>query len=159
MKTMNIGTTTLGDKEVVIWLHTSRDPLPEEWALGIDATVAVKRKHGIEKMRSFVVSDGGAPNATQRKQLGEIFDGKPNKLAVVTNSLSNPMKRAIATAITWINPAFIAVPPSKWREALQHLDLEREIAPLLEILRELQKDLPEVTSLIEFERASAAGTP
>jgi hypothetical protein len=155
MKTTITTTTLLGDKAVVIWLHTAADPLPEEWALGVEKTCVLKSQGSIERIRGFVVSDGGAPNVAQRRQLGEIFGGRPNKVSLVTNSLANPVKRCVATAVSWINPAFKAVPPSRWRDALRHLDLEGEIASLLAILRDLQKELPRVTSLVELERAVA----
>jgi hypothetical protein len=155
MKTANIATTTLREKAVVVWLHTNVDPLPEEWKAGIDITVALMRKNGIENMRSFVVSDGGAPNSAQRRQLAEAFGGRPHKLVVVTNSLTNPVKRGVATAISWINPAFKAVGPAMWHDALRHVDLEGELDALLLVLRRLQEDLPSVATLVELERSSA----
>src|SRR5689334_20807955 len=98
METANVATQTIGRLGVVIWLHTQADPHPDEWALGIDATSELLAKRGgdVSLLRSFVVSDGGGPNAAQRKTLGEVFRGRPNKLAVVTNSLTNPLKRGLA---------------------------------------------------------------
>jgi hypothetical protein len=153
MKTMTVTTVELGEKGVAIWLHTASDPIPEEWALGVELTVAMKKKHGISKLRSLVVTDGGAPNVAQRRELHEdVFERRPSKLAVISNSFTNPVKRGIATAIGWVNPAFKAVMPDRWRDALVHADLEGEIVPILDVLRQLQRDLPPVKTLVELER-------
>jgi hypothetical protein len=159
MKTALTTTTKLRDLDVVVWLHTAVDPAPDEWAVGVEMTVELIRKHGgdISLIRSLVVTDGGAPNARQRKELHEVvFGGRPSQLSVITNSLTNPLKRGVATAIHWLNPAFLALPPAQWRESLRHLDLEDDTVPLLQVLNRLQKYFPFVRSLSELEQAVGA---
>lgn len=137
----------------MIWLHTAVDPSPVDWAAGIEKTMALKTQLGLPELRSLVVSDGGAPNVAQRGELThKVFDGKPSKLAVLTNALSNPIKRGVATAISWVNPAFLALPPERWRDAFHHLDLESELDAVVAVLDELQKGLPPVKTLTELKQ-------
>jgi hypothetical protein len=86
----------------------------------------------------------------------ELFRGRATKLGVITNSLENPIKRGVATAITWLNPSFRAVMPAKWRELLGHLDLEPHVDELLLEFDELQKQLPKNGTLSEIKRLRAA---
>jgi len=140
----------------VIWLHTSADPSAADWAAGIEKTMRLKAQLGVPELRSLVVTDGGAPNAPQRHEISHrVFNGRPSKLAVITNTLTNPIKRGVATAISWANPAFLALPPERWREAFGHADLEGELDAVLAVLQELQKDFPPVKTLVELERAIA----
>lgn len=139
----------------MLWLHTSVDPAPEDWARGIELTLAAKKEHGLRTLRQLVLSDGGAPNTAQRKQLSEqVHEGQPSKLAVVTSVLDNPVKRGIATALSWVNPSFRAVPVAGFREAFRHVDLESEIPAVLAIFRRLQEELPPVAVLEHLERAT-----
>src|SRR5687767_15044620 len=141
MRTMSCKAVELGTLGVAIWLHTAEDPSPDEWGSGIQATRALKDARGANasSIRSVVVSDGGAPNTKQRHELTyDVFEGRPHKLSVMTNVLENPIKRGVATAISWLNPAFKAVPVKKWRDALRHADVEDHVLEILEHLRDLQ---------------------
>jgi hypothetical protein len=156
MEMLTATTTTVNGLDVVVSLHTTLEPRPESWDRYLAVLFDIKRKRGgdISHIRNLVVSDGGAPNAQQRVRMhNEAFDGNPNKIAVLTNSLTNPLKRGIATAISWVNPAFKALPPERWREGLVHLDLDGEQALLLDELERLQKQLPPVKTLALFARA------
>jgi hypothetical protein len=148
----------LGGMAVVLSLHTTVDPTQEDWSGYLDVLKRVLKDHDddIGKMRNLVITDGGAPNATQRKKMTELFRGRATKLGVITNSLENPIKRGVATAITWLNPSFRAVMPAKWRELLGHLDLEPHVDELLLEFDELQKQLPKNGTLSEIKRLRAA---
>ncbi len=145
---------TIRGLEVVFWLHTDEDPNPASWANGIATTLAIKKKVGdLARFRSLVVSDGGAPNASQRKELFEtVFDRRPHKLAVITDSLTNPLKRGVATAISWLNPEFKAVTSDRFREALRHVDLDGALVEVLAVFRGLQPEIAPVKTLAELER-------
>jgi hypothetical protein len=158
MKTAICTTTRLGGLAVSVWLHTEEDPLDAEWQSGLDQMHAMVLGIGNElhRLRNFVISDGGAPSAAQRKELnGRIYRNIPSKLGVIT-PLHSPLKRGIATAIAWMNPAFKAAPVENWREVLRHLDLDGETATLLAICRDLQKNIPVLKTLTQLELRAAA---
>jgi hypothetical protein len=139
----------LHDLDVMVTLHTASDPLADEWARYlVDLAELAKTGPGdMSNIRNFIVTDGGAPNAGQRALLADALGGLSIKVAVVTNSLSNPLKRGLATAMTWLNPAFMAFSLEKWRGALQHLDLDGQIGAILTELERLQRSLRPVASL------------
>jgi hypothetical protein len=150
MKGMVTNTISLIGLDVVVALHTQQDPRPEEWTAYIEQQIKLKKKAGgdVSRIRNFVVTDGGAPNAKQRALLQtEAFGGESSKIACISNAFNSPMKRGIATAIGWINPAFKALPPEKWQEALRHIDLDGQIRPLLLELDRLQGQISPVSSL------------
>ncbi len=151
MISMGINAISLNGLEVVIALHTQHDPQPEEWAHYIDTHINLKKKNAgdLSRIRNFVVTDGGAPNVKQRAMMSEAF-GAASKVAVITNALSNPVKRGVATAISWANPSFKALPPEQWRIALRHVDLEGHMQMVLLELARLQSKLPPVTSLAQL---------
>lgn len=128
---------------VVVSLHTAQDPPADEWGIYADLlTQVIKGAHGdVSNIRNFVVSDGGGPNSKQRAILRDVFDGRPNKIAVITNSLGNPIKRGLATAVSWINPSFLAVPVESWREAVAHVGLAGDVERVLQALDPLQAKL------------------
>ncbi|HKY37780.1 MAG TPA: hypothetical protein VJN18_17680 [Polyangiaceae bacterium] len=108
---------------VLVWLHPVSDPPPTEW----DACMArieqlkVELQGDLDRLRLLVVSDGGAPNAQQRTRLfSDLMEGR-SRDAVVTCSLSNPIKRAIAATIGWLNPEFRAFDPDQAVQALEHI--------------------------------------
>jgi hypothetical protein len=117
----------MGTVDVGIWLHTACDPPQDEWD---DAcrTVAnmVERANGdISRYRTFVASDGGAPNARQRKQMNrDILRGYPVKTALVTTVLAtSAVKRGIVTALQWLNPQFGFFRPAEILLALDRIDV------------------------------------
>lgn len=148
----------LGGLAVVLSLHTSDDPTRDDWAEYLEVLRQVLKSHDddIGKLRNLVITDGGAPNATQRKKMTELFRGRATKLGVLTDSLENPLKRGVATAISWLNPSFRAVMPARWRELLGHLDLEPHVDEILREFDELQKRLPKNATLSEVKRLRAA---
>jgi hypothetical protein len=159
---MEMVTSVLRLRELVVlvFLHTAEDPVPEEWAGGMRLwkELRAELKGDFSKSRSLVVTDGGAPNARQRAEMNEVFAGQPHKIVVITNSLSNPLKRGVATAIGWVNPSFKAVGPDQWWSALQHTDLLQESERLLQELQRMQATLAPVKTLAHLlaESGSAA---
>jgi hypothetical protein len=150
-KTADFAVLALSGMDVVLALHTAQDPLPEEWQHYVEHLDKLKRKTGgdMSKVRAVVISDGGSPNAKQR-ELMVLAAGAPVKLAGITNVLTNPVKRGIATAISWVNPEFKAMMPRDWRDALRHVNLEGQIQPLLFEFERLQRTLPPVQTLTQL---------
>jgi len=144
-------TLSLGGLELLLCLDTVHDPTPAEWQRFLELLENAKKKGGgdISKVGFLVVTDGGAPNAKQRESMTSVAGG-PFKLVAISNSLSNPIKRGITTAISWVNPLFMAVRPDQWRDGLRHLRLEGQIQTILVEFERLQRRLPPVNSLALF---------
>jgi hypothetical protein len=150
-----VGIRALQSVSVILHLATTRDFSDAEWKSYLATIEALRNKGGGDPshIRTFVVTDGAAPNAFQRKSAAELFEGRPNKIAVLTNSLSSPATRGVATAFSWINPFFRSLPPESWREALRHIDLlEEDGRPLLDEFLRMQKEMPKVATLEWFRR-------
>jgi hypothetical protein len=133
-----------GDTYLVIWLHSDIDPISERWTECIREMESLKRNVSgdLSKIKALVVTDGGAPDAVQRRALmTETFGGQV-KSAAITTVLSNPIKRGIATAILWLNPDFRAFAPNQFDLALKHLNLEAYSANVLTVLKTLQLKMP-----------------
>ncbi|CAN5661468.1 hypothetical protein BH09MYX1_BH09MYX1_40840 [soil metagenome] len=144
---------------VSVWLHTSVDPPMRDWDAAIKRILDHRAKHRIpiERLRSFVVSDGGSPNARQRTQLAkEIYESKPSKASVVTTVLSNPIKRGVATAIQWLNSDFRFYEPRDVDAALSWIGLEGQFEPLYAEFVVLQKGMPDVKTLAMTARAAGS---
>lgn len=113
---------------LLVQLISDADPNDAEWSayemeLG---KVSALGESALLQVRQLVVSDGGGPNAAQRKSLQAFAGGRPVRVAVVSNALSNPIKLGIITAVSWFNPQLRAVPPDQWSKALSHLDLSND---------------------------------
>ena len=126
---------------VFVWLHTENDPTDHEWDAAFEAIKVKLKKEAtsLSEVRSLVISDGGAPGGVQRARIGREF---PAKSSVITTVLSNPVKRGIATALSWVNPRFFFGSPNEATRALAHLDLDDQWDVLEPAFRELQKKLP-----------------
>ncbi len=146
-----------GALDLLIWLHTDVDPAPGEWQLSYDAIHAFKAKRGsTDSMCNLVLTDGGAPGAEQRAYFHKVLDeGQPRKYAVLSVSLSNPLKRGVATAIHWLNPAFQAWEPKDYEKALAHLGLAGKLPELWPVLLALQGKLRPTKTLAKL--ATVAG--
>lgn len=141
---MGLAILKCGDIDVSLWLHTTEDPPTKEWDLALEHLTTLRRQRGgdLTKIRALAITDGGAPNVTQRAHLfTNLYEGKA-KSAVVTTALSNRIKRGVVTAISWINPSFKAFQPEEYKLALAHLDLGDHWPMLWSELINLQKALP-----------------
>lgn len=144
-----VTTLGLGEVSLVMWLHTAENPPPDEWERGIQEIMShrVASKIPASAMRHLVVSDGGAPSAKQRGQLVQVWEGTPGKIAVVTTVLTNPIKRGVATAITWLNPLSRFYEPRGFRDAVSYLDLEHRIDAIWREYGRLASELPATVTL------------
>ena len=131
----------LGSHELALWLHTEVDPPQDEWERALAEYGTVFGRRGGEDFRSLVVSDGGAPNLTQRSQFHDVHEGTAVKSSVITPALSNPLKRGVATALRWMNPRFAFYSPEQADRALQHLDLAGELAAVWGVLLKMERRL------------------
>ena len=145
---------------VSVWLHTNVDPPMPEWDEAIATIQSYMAEHAtpLERLRGLVVSDGGAPNARQRKALqSDVHKDRRSKAVVLTPVLSNPLKRGIATAIQWVNPDFHFHQPHEVAAAMTWIDLPGRFDALYAALLVLQQRLPTVNALAMA--AATAGLP
>jgi hypothetical protein len=144
---------------VMLWMHTGTNPSDAEWASALARVIELKQKVGgdLDKVRGIVVSDGGAPTTVQRGEMfTKLLEGKA-KVAAVTQALSNPLIRGVATAISWLNPNARVYPPDRFNSALEHLDLDTHRDFLLEEFQKLQKQMPPNNTLQVILRRRASG--
>ncbi len=135
---------------IVVWLHTAADPLPSSWSAVCEKVRAYRlaEKLSAQQISSFVVTDGGAPNARQRVELNVDDIMRDSRVACVSNAFDNPIKKGIATAISWANPAFHPFDPRQWEKAVAHVALSSgSIADLLLELDKLQASVRPVKTL------------
>jgi hypothetical protein len=119
---------SIGELSVGVWLHAESDPPADEWSASC-RSVAEFAGAGVdlEHFRALIVTDGGTPDARQRKELfQDALRGYPAKISVITEAVANsPLKRGIATALTWMNPNFRVFEPGELMLALEHIGLDR----------------------------------
>jgi hypothetical protein len=140
----------LRNRTLVMWLHTTVDPPADQWDAGIETIVEHRaaRKLAPSEMVHLVVSDGAAPNAKQRAHLlHAVWRGTPGKIAVVTTVLTNPIKRGVATALTWLNPLSRFHEPSGFRVALEYLGVTDHTDAIWNGYGELAQQLPPSNTL------------
>lgn len=90
-----------GDAHIVCALHSKRSPSDEEWEEYLGHIQAAREllNGGHGGVAGLAVTDGGAPNAAQRKRLAEIVRGWEPIGAVVSESL---LVHGIVTALSWL---------------------------------------------------------
>lgn len=142
----------VGRQHVTLWLHTDLNPTAERWDAAIAAIHAHCAVHG-SVLPGVVFTDGGAPNAAQRKTLQAI--GK-NRMSVMTTKLANPVLKGIVTAIRWAYPAIAFFDPKDVRQALGHVGLGDDVDGVMAGLLRLQAGIAANKSF-EVARASLRG--
>ena len=141
-----------GGFDVALWLHTARDPRSDEWTESCSVMAEYMRTTGadVSTLRALVVSDGGAPNVIQRKEIyGPIMGGRSWKTSVVTGILTeSAVKRGIATAVRWFNPKTCFFEPHRIRDALTHVDISPgDFAPVWRALMSMQRRMRRIETL------------
>ncbi len=107
---------SIGDLSVGVWLHAESDPPADEWSASCrNVAEFAGGAADLEQFRALIVTDGGTPDARQRKELfQDALRGYPAKISVITEAVANsPLKRGIATALTWMNPNFRVFGPGE----------------------------------------------
>lgn len=99
-------------------LHTGAMPTEEEWA----SYMVTCRRVPMERMRSFIITDGGSPNAKQRQEVNDNLKGRKSIAAVVSGSA---MVRGVVTALTWFNAGIKVFSPEESVAALKYLGLDK----------------------------------
>jgi hypothetical protein len=130
---------------VSLWLHTEEAPPEEQWESAVSEIGAARQKLGLSatQLRLLVLTDGAAPSRAQSAGLQKrLFDQKKVLSSVVTPVLSNPLKRGVATALSWMNPAMAFFSPDEFGAAVAHLGLGPQRRALWSELMLLATKLP-----------------
>lgn len=109
---------------VFIVVHSREAPSNEEWDEYLEYYVA----HLDKCQRILVISDGGGPNAVQRKKTSEAIKNTKTMTAVCTDQM---LVRGIVTALAWFNNKIEAFPKKNVAEALKFLGASEAAASRL----------------------------
>ncbi|HEY5959633.1 MAG TPA: hypothetical protein VIV60_23925 [Polyangiaceae bacterium] len=121
---------------LVVTVHSEQAPTEDEWSRYMGQADAYQP---LEDQRILVVSDGGAPNGTQRQQLIDLLHGARVATAILTTSW---LMRGSGAAVSWFNRSLRVFGPSALGQALEHLQLTQwERAESLRLLGEFQNEL------------------
>lgn len=110
--------------------YGTEDPTDGEWFGYIEEI----KRHGVDRTMQLVCTEGGGPNATQRRYLEEALAGRTVPVAVLSSSVS---VRGMVSAMSWVNREIRAFPPAGLLDALAYLEIPASRADLIE--REIQK--------------------
>jgi hypothetical protein len=120
----------------------TKKPVPsEEWARCVRDIEVHANTHWVDVAPRIVVfTEGGGPDAVQRKALFEAVPQIREASGAVLSS--NPIVRGVATAFSWFTKGFRAFPPSALGEALKSLGLdEKEKAVVSSALMQARREL------------------
>jgi hypothetical protein len=127
--------------DIHIAVNSADDPSDEEWQAYTSAVIAkLDRGYDIARMRTLVVSDGGGPNAAQRKIVNTSLAGRPTRVALVSSSVAI---RSITTALGWFNSQIKSFSPGDVTSAFRFLDIpESDYAWIWSEVQSLATELP-----------------
>ena len=103
--------------------ETSSD---QDWDHFLD--ILVEHRKDFANLKILVITDGGGPSMDQRKRLEVALDGKPVRVAVVSDSMKT---RFIVSSIALLNRDMSSFRAHELPQAYDHLSLtmdERRIA-------------------------------
>ena len=103
------------DTNLVVVMNTE-SPLMPEWEAYLEACRQLDRKLNgdFNKAAALIFTDGGAPNAAQRRGMVEVLKGRPANSAVVSD---NMMVRGPLSILSLFNPALKVFNPKDWKQA------------------------------------------
>lgn len=135
MRTMAFG--SIGN--LVIAVHGTAPPNDPEWDEYMVVLKEAARIGGVERARSLVITEGGAPNSAQRKKVNELLSGRAGLCAVISDSA---IVRGVVTALNWYNPMIKAYSPAQMEQAMHYLKVSgKQAQEALAMVGKLKADL------------------
>lgn len=135
-KKRNMACRRIGDSMIV--LRENEDtPADEDWDAFL--TMLVQDRERFPKLKILVLTEGGGPNAEQRKRLKIALDGRPVRVACVTDSVK---VRFIASSVALLNRQIRTFAKSELAAAYTHLGMsaaEQKLAAA--ILEEMERQV------------------
>lgn len=106
---------------LIILREGRSDPLDSEW----DVTLGIlaEHRHEIDQIKVLVFSDGGGPTQAQRRRLEQTLNGKPIRVAVVSESMK---VRFICSSVALFTSNLSSFRESELRDAFAWLNLTSE---------------------------------
>ena len=153
MKTLAFRRSSKAASPYLVLLHTASKPDAAEWTryvATVSATLAAHRG----TMHVFIATDGGGPDASQRKELAQVV---ANSSAEALSHIftTDAFIRGIVTAFRWISKARAAAHlPSDL--AAVCAELGHASKDVLDDFALVQKTLPTVRTLAIIEKAFCA---
>jgi hypothetical protein len=130
--------------ELMVIVHNRLPPSDEEWSAWLDFNIRNFAPGAM--LKCLVVTEGGAPTATQRLQmtekLNEHLAGNPKAFrgAIVTASA---FVRGVVTALSWFHPGYCAFSPAHMGDALTYLEIKEQFhAEVTTLVKTLQGQIP-----------------
>ncbi len=111
---------------LLVLRENSNTPHDQDWDDFL--RILIDNRQNFPKLKILVRTDGGGPSAAQRKRLQQALDGRPVRVAVVTNSV--PV-RFIVSSIALLNRAIRSFANDEIDAAYVHLGMtaaERRLA-------------------------------
>jgi hypothetical protein len=127
-----------------VLLHTAEQPRLDEWREYVRA-VESAIEGATERVYAIVVTDGGSPNATQRRLLADVVMKK--SVGAQTHVFTtDAFIRSVVTAFSWIaRPGASAHAPRDFSHVCRMCGLSAE--DVMRELTELQRSFPKVLTL------------
>jgi hypothetical protein len=144
MQTLAFQLCTSSSPRYVALLHTAEEPRHEEWKAYVAA--AQELLAGAEsRVYAFVVTDGGSPNALQRRMLADVV--MRGNLGLQTHVFTtNLLVRSVVTAFSWIaKPGAVAHAPRDFANVCQMCGLSAQ--DVIPRFGALQRSIPKVFAL------------
>lgn len=114
-------------ESLIVLRENSSTPTDRDWDEFLEI-LAVNRPD-FPRIKILVKTDGGGPNAEQRKRLSVALGGVPVRVAVVTDSIK---VRFIVSSIALLNSEIATFSNKEIVEAYQHLSLSVREQKLVE---------------------------
>jgi hypothetical protein len=143
MQTLAFRPCTSPHGNYILLLHTAEHPATAEWREYVSAVQALLAE-STAMVRAFVATDGGSPNATQRRLLADaVMRGTQMHTHVFTSDL---FIRSVVTAFSWIaKPGATAHAPWELGKVCENCGVS--VADISRELQDLQKSFPKVLTL------------
>lgn len=130
--------------ELMVIVHNKLPPSDDEWNAWLEFNL--RHVSPGTSLKCLVVTEGGAPTATQRLTMNEKltahFGGNANAFrgAIVTAS---SFVRGVVTALSWFNPGYCAFSPAHMNDALVYLEVPEQFhEEVRSLVKSLQAQLP-----------------
>jgi predicted Zn-dependent protease len=114
--------------DLVVFVNGDETPRHSEWSGYYDALDRAAQTHPQPSLRILVVTAGGSPSPTQRRDAAEAARRIKIRSAVMTDSIT---ARAVVTAFGWLRMDMKAFDSQRFEDACAYLEMsqnEREWA-------------------------------
>jgi hypothetical protein len=131
---------------LLVLFHSSESPTNEEWDAHMRLLEQMMREH--RSVNTIVLTEGGAPSATQRAALTKVLGNGPTRSAILTRSAA---VRTVLTALRFWNPTIVGFTPEELPKAMEFLGVEPKMRGTIErtfseLRVEVEQSLPKAAA-------------